>query len=230
MFKFLRPDGCTVYRAEDPFKYNLPRRSEKWSAPTRHPGPTRPDGKACGPGRLHLMKHLSARYAGKVWRVWWARGVGKEIGSDNQKAAYEGVQLRRILPRVLARALCPPFGWGAGADLHGINLNNADLHRATFRGANLREARFYKSNLRDADLFASDLRRANLRGADLRNADLRGADLCGADLCGADMRGANLRGADLRGANLHGADLCMVDFLGANLRGVRGYSTKEGSQ
>ena len=194
MFKFLDPSGCTYYDGI-PFAYNLPARGQKWSEWTVHPEPADPDGAACGPGRLHLMNRLDARYAPANWWPWWARGV-HAVGGDGEKTAFGAVQLRRIDRRVFWRCLRPPFNWGKGADLRRADLRRADL--------------------RSANLWGADLRRADLRGSNLRKADLYGADLRGADLYGANLYGANLTRADLSGANLYGANLSGADLSGAN--------------
>jgi hypothetical protein len=128
MFKFLDPTGCTYYN-DEPFQYNLPQRGQKWSEWTEHPEPAEPDGKACGPGRLHLMPKLDARYAPPNWWPWWAQGRD-EVGRDSEKAAFATVRLRRVSPRVFARCLRPPFNWGYGADLRGADLSWADLYGA----------------------------------------------------------------------------------------------------
>ena len=138
MFKFLDPTGCTYYEGS-PFVYNLPRRGEKWAI-TMHPDPAEPDGYACGPGRLHIMRKLDAMYAPRFWWPWWAKAVGEETGSDNEKVSARGVALRRITPHVLWRALRLPFNWGRNADLAGANLRIADLTGADLRGAYLRGA------------------------------------------------------------------------------------------
>ena len=141
MFKFLAPDGCTYYGGK-PFAYNLPRRGEKWAL-TEHPNPAEPDGEQCGAGRLHLMNGLDAQYAPVNWWVWWARGVGEQIGGDEEKTAFAAVELRRITRDVFWRAL--RLGWGRradlrGADLRGADLRGADLSNATLRGADLSRA------------------------------------------------------------------------------------------
>jgi hypothetical protein len=170
-FKFLTPYGATEHEGQM-FQYHLPAPGRKWSETTWHPKPApKPDGKDCGAGGLHLMKHLDARYAPRNWWPWFARAEGLVLGESDEKLRVQGVSLRLVRKEVLWRALRPPFNWGTGADLYGANL----------RGANLRGA--------------------DLRGADLRGADLRGADLRGADLEGADLYGANLDGADLYGAH-----------------------------
>ena len=197
MWKFLDPTGCTYYKGE-PFVYNLPQRGQKW-ARTEHPEPAEPDGRACGPGRLHLMKSLDARWAPRDWRAWWARGVVL-VGEDEDKGSYQAVELRRVSPRALWRYL-------RLADLRGADLRGANLYEATLSGANLYEANLYEATLSGANLRGANLRGADLRRADLRGADLRGANLSGATLYEANLRGANLRGADLRWANLRGANL-----------------------
>ena len=130
MFKFLTPDLATIYDGQR-FYYTAPRPGEKWGTPTMHPNPAEPDGQACGPGRLHAMLRLDARYAPSFWWPWWCRGVGREIGRDEEKASFAGLQLRRIEPRAFWKMI--RWGWAKGANLSGANLSGADL-----RGANLR--------------------------------------------------------------------------------------------
>ena len=160
MFKLLAPDGCTYYNGK-PFAYALPGPGEKWGPWTEAPDPAEPDGEACGPGRLHLMKALNASYAPTHWWPWWAEGEGL-VGEDEYKAAFRQVRLRRIMRSVFWRAL--RLGLGSGAYLRGADLSGADLS-----GANLSVA--------------------YLRGAYLRGADLSGANLSGADLSGANLNG-----------------------------------------
>jgi len=217
MLKFLDPTGCT-YRNGQPFVYNLPRRGERYAV-TEHPEPAPPDGCACGPGRLHLMKVVSAEYALTNWWPWHAprRWQGQLIGEDIRKAAFASVALARIEPRVWWRYL-RRFGTGAylrGAVLTGANLYNARLTGADLRGADLRGADLRGADLSRADLRGADLSRAVLRGADLRDAVLSGAVLTGADLSRAVLREADLRDADLRNANLRGADLRRAIQVGA---------------
>ena len=205
MFKFLDGSGCTYYEGK-PFAYNLPGRGEKWGVPTMHPEPAEPDGKACGPGRLHLMNGLDAQYAPPGWWPWWARGVGEQIGGDHEKTAFAGIQLRRIDRLTFWRCLRPPFNWGKDADLSWANL----------RGANLSEADLSWANLSEADLRGANLSGANLRGANLSGANLSWANLSGANLSGANLRGAYLSWANLSGANLRGAYLSWANLSGAN--------------
>jgi len=200
MFKFLDSSGCTWYDGQ-PFAYNLPRRGEKWAL-TEHPDPGMPDGEACGPGGLHAMRSLSARYAPSHWWPWYCREAGTRLGEDAEKVRNTALELRRMTKQAFWRSLRPPFNWGNEADLRQVDLRGAILRGAILRGAYLRGA-----YLREADLREADLRGAILRGAILRGADLRGADLSGAYLRRADLSGANLHGADLHGADLDRADL-----------------------
>lgn len=153
-FKFLTGAGTTENPNYGSFAYFLPQPGEKWGAPTAPPNPAAPDGVDCGPGRLHVMKTLDAQYAPNGWWVWYARYASAAVvGESAQKVAVAALQLRRIRPAVLWRAL--RLGWGKGANLREANL----------RGANLRGA-----NLREANLWGTNLWGANLEGANLREA------------------------------------------------------------
>ena len=152
-WKFLTPYGSTQYQGDE-FYYPLPQPGDKWGAWIRHPTPAEPDGEDCGPGRLHVMNILSAKYSPHNWWVWFCeyRGV---IGQSNEKTGVRELRLRRVNNKVFWRII--RFGWCKGANLRGADLS----------GANLRGA---------------DLRGADLRGANLRDADMRGANLSGAYL------------------------------------------------
>jgi len=198
-FKFLDPTGATYpgrHDGSDEMLYALPRPGEKWGPWMEHPRPAAPDGQACGPGRYHVMRKLSAVYAPRNWWPWFCEW-SEPCGQDQEKVGVRQLRLRRISPRVLDRALRPPFNWGCQANLIGANLIGANLIGANLHGADLSGANLYEADLRGADLTGADL-----RGADLCRADLRGADLREADLSGADLRGADLRRADLSGALL----------------------------
>jgi hypothetical protein len=171
-WKFLTPAGTTESDDYGSFEYSLPLRGEKWSAVTAHPTPAEPDGRDCGPGRLHVMNKIDAKYAPKVWWPWYVRyDTMRIIGGTKEKTSVSQLQLRRIGPKVFHRMI--RLGWTKGANLSGANLSGANLSYANLRGA--------------------DLRYANLSGADLRNANLSGADLRYADLSGADLRYARNR-------------------------------------
>ena len=149
-WKFLTPNGATEYQGKE-FVYNLPQAGEKWSRPTMHPEPLdEPDGRDCGPGGLHLMKHFGAQYAPMNWYPWYARPVGKTLGESGEKIRVQGVELRRVNKKAFHRMI--RLGWLRWADLSWANLRGADLREANLRGADLREA---------------DLREANLSGANL---------------------------------------------------------------
>jgi hypothetical protein len=212
-WKFLGPDGCTEY-AGNRFAYNLPQRGQKWSEWTEHPKPIASDRSDCGPGRLHVMRKIDARYAPRNWWIWYARWTENDVVSESsEKFGVRRLQLRRVRPEAFWRLL-------SRADLSGANLFGANLSRADLSGANLSRA-----DLSGADLSGANLSRANLYGADLFGANLYGADLFGANLYGANLFGANLSRADLSGANLFGAKVdklhrSMLENQGCNLEGV----------
>ena len=147
-FKFLAPCGATEYKGK-PFYYNLPQAGEKWSAPTKHPEPAAPDDNDCGPGRLHVMNGLDAKYAPDNWWPWYARyAISDIIGSSGEKIGVSKLELRRIEKGVFWKTI--RLGWCKGANL-------------------------YRADLYEANLYGADLYRANLYRADLCRADLRGA-------------------------------------------------------
>ncbi len=114
-WKFLNPRGATVREGVE-YVYVLPAQGEKWGAWMRHPAPAEPDGKACGPGRWHIMRRLDACYAPKSWRVWFAEARGV-TGEDGEKFGAIEVRLRRVTPRVLWRMI--RWGWCAGPTCAG---------------------------------------------------------------------------------------------------------------
>ena len=193
-FKFTTGALTTESEEYGSFEYPAPYPGEKWSAWFAHPSPCEPDGCDCGPGRIHVMNKLDARYAPSGWWPWFVRYDKRDvIGRSDEKTGVRAIQMRRIRPKVFHKIA--RMGYLRGADLRGANLYKADLE-----GANL-----YKADLYWADLYGADLYGADLREANLYKANLEGANLYGADLYGADLEGANLRGADLYGANLEGA-------------------------
>jgi len=229
-FKLLDPTGATYPGRRDgsnEMLYVLPRPGEKWGPWTDHPDPVAPDGKAYGPGGFHAHKRLSWAYAPlRAW-PWWMEWEGL-LGENLEKVRVSRYRLRRIAPKVLWRALRPPFSWGKGANLAYANLRGADLRHADLRFADLRDAdlcsvelRFADlccASLRYADLRYADLRDTKLRHADLRDADLRCAKLCKSDLYSVDLHSTDLRYADLRKAELRFAWLYYTDLRFADLR------------
>jgi hypothetical protein len=207
-WKFLGPDGCTEY-AGNRFAYNLPQRGQKWSEWTEHPKPIASDRSDCGPGRLHVMRKIDARYAPRNWWIWYARWTENDVVSESsEKFGVRRLQLRRVSPEVFWRLL-------SRADLSGANLSRANLYGANLFGADLSRA-----DLSGADLFGANLFGANLFGADLFGANLFGANLFGANLFGADLFGANLSGANLSGAKVDRLRIPMLENQGCNLEGV----------
>ena len=248
-WRFLNAAGGTNPGTPREFYSTLPRQDETWSDWTEHPDAAAPDGKDCGPNRLHVMLKPDARYAPSNWWPWYARWRPEdEIGRSQEKASVARYQLRRLRPTAWHRII--RLGWCHEANLSGANLRRANLSEANLYGADLSEANLYVADLRGANLSRANLIGANLGGADLSEASLIGADLggaslgeanlsradlyeanlyeanlSGADLSRADLRranlyGANLYGADLRGANLYRADLSRADLSRANLGGA----------
>jgi uncharacterized protein YjbI with pentapeptide repeats len=115
----------------------------------------------------------------------------------------------------------------SGADLSGVDLDDAhlagaDLSRAQLIGAHLSNAGLWVTDLGYAQLSGADLSRANLNSSDLTYADLRDADLSSAhldesDLDHAQLNRANLSRADLHKSHLTYADLTDTDLSRANL-------------
>ena len=224
-WRFLNAAGGTNPTDKEREHYSvLPRPDQRWSDWTEHDNPALPDGKDCGPGRLHVMNSADARYAPVGWYPWYCRWRQEdEIGCSTEKTSVRRYQLRRVRPTVWWRTI--RLGWWRGADLSDAGLSGADLGRADLSYANLRGADLSRANLSGANLRGADLSGANLRRADLRRANLSGADLGGADLRGADLSCANLRRANLSGADLSGADLSYTDLGGADL----GYANLSGA-
>ena len=198
-WRFLNAAGGTNPTDKEREHYSvLPRPDQRWSDWTEHDNPALPDGKDCGPGRLHVMNSADARYAPVGWYPWYCRWRQEdEIGCSTEKTSVRRYQLRRVRPTVWWRTI--RLGWWRGANLRGADLSDAGLSCA--------------------DLSGADLSYTDLSGADLGYADLSGADLGYANLSGANLRRANLSRANLSGANLSGADLS-----GANLSGAIGYT------
>jgi hypothetical protein len=134
-WKFLTPQGTTESVEYGSFAYNLPGQGEKWSHPTTHPRPAKPDGKDCGPGRLHVMNELRADYAPRHWWPWFTRYNKRDIiGSSRKKTSVKALQLRRVNPKTFAR-----FVRWHGASY--ADLSDADLSGANLSGANLSQCK-----------------------------------------------------------------------------------------
>ena len=133
-------------------------------------------------------------------------------GKDLRGVAELGAQLQQV--RRAYPGIKVDF---SGANLSGMQLQNADLTQIVFDGADLSQAK-----LGGADLHASRFVKANLSGANLNGAradsNFDGADLSGAWLNDTNLKGAGLHGADLRRANLTEAQMLKADLRGADLR------------
>ena len=105
-----------------------------------------------------------------------------------------------------------------GIDFSGADLSGLELQEAAFNEANLRNIRAV-----DADMYREWLMSANISFADLTRSDLRkvegrGCDAANAVLHAADMQGAVFEDAFFRRADLHEANLRDASFVGADLR------------
>ncbi|WP_413171478.1 pentapeptide repeat-containing protein [Anabaena azotica] len=134
-----------------------------------------------------------------------------------------------------------------GADLNGINLDNALLIHVYFQKADLncieirnnqkctsirnadlswghlQEANFYKADLRKSTFYEAEMQGtrlilANLQDANLENAKLEKASLFKADLQRAKLQGANFQGADVEDVNFRDAMICGLEY--ANLANI----------
>ncbi len=109
----------------------------------------------------------------------------------------------------------------SGAELYGINLENAVLIRADLSKANLNAA-----NLTNAGLFFAKLHYANLYRANLRDANLPKADLTSASLYKADLRDADLSGANLDDASLYDTIIGCIVYC-TNFKGAKGITPEQ---
>jgi uncharacterized protein YjbI with pentapeptide repeats len=60
-----------------------------------------------------------------------------------------------------------------GADLSGVNLEEADLRYCKFKGASLEDANLHMADLRDAELNAAKLKNADIDGATFNTLEFR---------------------------------------------------------
>ena len=152
-WKFLTPWMTTRYEGKE-FAYPAPDPGEKWSEWIIHPDPAQYDGNDCGPGRLHVMNHIDARYTSGDWWIWFVqyRGV---VGKSEEKTGAREIRLRRVLPEQLWRII--RLGHCSGANLSGANLYEANLREANLSGANLRGANLHEANLHEANLSGAEI-------------------------------------------------------------------------
>lgn len=100
-----------------------------------------------------------------------------------------------------------------GANLSGVDLNEAVLFRADLSGADLSGADLYGTNLNFADLRGASLIKANLS-----DANLTYTNLISTDLSFANLTNANLNGVDLSNTNLHHTNLIDAALDNAKLK------------
>lgn len=114
-----------------------------------------------------------------------------------------------------------------GADLRGMNLDNADFREADLRGVRFGDKPAKKNIVRDnegriisggASIAASSLKKADFRGADLGENDRIVADLSLTNCEGANFSETDLTGAKFIQTNLKTALLVGSSLIGANFR------------
>jgi uncharacterized protein YjbI with pentapeptide repeats len=107
-----------------------------------------------------------------------------------------------------------------GANLTGVNFENADLEGAKLERANLSGANLTRTNLEGAVLTGANLEGAQLSYAQLAGAKLGGANLANAVLTHAELDEAYLGSASALGARLNNASLVSANLEGAKLAGA----------
>jgi len=122
-WKFLSPNCTTEYQGVE-FAYPTPAPGKVWSEWFAHPNPALADGYDCGPGRLHVMRKLDARYAPKpAWWPWFVQ-YRDVIGSSVEKVGVRELRLRRVNKHTFWRII--RLGWCMGANLRDADLRGAE--------------------------------------------------------------------------------------------------------
>ena len=137
--------------------------------------------------------------------------------------------VKEAVEEAIRRQLYLPNADFRGADLRGVNMQNAYLAASVFEGADLRGANFSQSKLVNVDFKMANLNNAILDGAKLEFSDFRGANLKGASLKYAFLPECNLVGATLEGADLEGADLASCKVDQANFSKAKLLDTRTGN-
>jgi len=106
------------------------------------------------------------------------------------------------------------------ADLRGANLFGMDLQEAQLKEADLRDADLSGVLLINASLHWARLSRVNFSRADAHAADFSFAKLMGAGFHDADLSFSNFMYANCRKANFSRADLSVARIIGANFTDV----------
>lgn len=149
------------------------------------------------------------------------RGDNPSIRPDLSGADLFGVNLDEAHLSGVNLSQAELFGASlVRADLSGANLSEASLSEAGFCEATLLDTNFQKADLFEANFVEADLQRASFREANLTGAMLDGANLSEADFNMARLTSAYLRGANLVQADLSDANLSGAHLTGADLRGA----------
>ncbi|MEB3308694.1 MAG: pentapeptide repeat-containing protein [Snowella sp.] len=99
-----------------------------------------------------------------------------------------------------------------GANLSGVELNNANLAHTNFRGAILTDADLSEANLSYTNFSGADLSGAYLESANLRYADFHKGSLALTNLISTDLCHANLCQTTITHANFSGATVAQTTF------------------
>jgi uncharacterized protein YjbI with pentapeptide repeats len=171
----------------------------------------------------------------------WCEALGLEIPSDEDlksqgKARKQDQEaFRKELLLELRQGAKGVEKWNArpkaerkkAGTFRHVDLSNAALAGADLQGLDLQEATFDGSNLAGANFANSSVASASFQGANLENACLIGSKGSAANFAEAKLIGANLRSykckrasflnADLTSADFSYADISSADFTGATL-------------
>lgn len=229
-FKFTDEAGQT-YRDGIPFAYNTaPVYPGGWSEWTCHPQPSLRDGLACGPGRLHLMREMSSKYAPAKAVAWRARFKIRDIvGVDSEKIAVTRLQLQGLPIAIISRLLriYHKTAYMYQADLSAIDFSGVDLQNSYFSAAYLSGVDFIETNLSGAVLSRaimpdskwrlSNAHKTMLDGVNMNRARFVSSNLSGAQINSASLKETVFYSCDLSGVNLSRAILDATRFCNSNL-------------
>jgi len=152
-------------------------------------------------------EHLKILMQGvEAWNKW--REENTNILPDLREADISRKAFSDMFVRASTIGVRLPTGSEPiGANLDGVNFNNADLSRASL----------YESQLVDATFINANLTGANLRRVNLLDADFSNANLTGVDLTGSYLARTNFYKTDLSRAILREAIMIETSFKHANI-------------
>jgi uncharacterized protein YjbI with pentapeptide repeats len=110
-----------------------------------------------------------------------------------------------------------PSTLGPGAQLTGCVLAGANLAGVDLQNANLTGAQFAVNDLSGSNLGGATLTSASILKCDLSNANLDGASMTGGFVWANNFSDANLTGVNLNGTRFYNNELPGANLTGANL-------------